>query len=280
VATVKTETELPGLLSAGGVLDRIVDAKRARLEATKSSLPLEAMAERARAVSSRRPHLFSEALVRSDRVNIIAEIKQRSPSKGIICEDFEAVRIGASYEAAGAAAISVLCEEDFFGGSIDHLRDVRKAVDLPVLRKDFIIDEYQVYESAAAGADVVLLITAILADPLLEQLLGLAQALNLEAMVEVHSREELTRAVRAGASIVGVNNRDLTTFDVDLNVSMEIAALAPGDLILVSESGITRGSDIRGLKQAGFSAFLIGEHFMRVDDPGRALRKLIGECVL
>lgn len=216
--------------------------------------------------------------MRTDRINIIAEIKRRSPSKGIIREDFDSVRIAASYAAGGAAAISVVCEEDFFGGSLDHLADVREVVDLPVLRKDFIIDEYQIYESAAAKADAVLLITAVLADPLLEQLLDLTQELNLEALVEVHSRDEMTRAVRAGAKIIGVNNRDLTTFDVDLDVSLELAALAPRDSILVSESGITRSSEIRRLKQAGFGGFLIGEHFMRSDDPGCALHDLIDEC--
>ncbi|MFY9609961.1 MAG: indole-3-glycerol phosphate synthase TrpC [Blastocatellia bacterium] len=275
---MKTRAELPGLLSAGSVLDRIVDAKRARLGAIKSSLPIEAMAERLQTAPNRLHHSLAEALERTDRVNIIAEIKRRSPSKGIICEDFDAARIAAGYAAAGAAAISVVCEEDFFGGSLDHLGEVREVVELPVLRKDFIIDECQVYESAAAGADAVLLITAILADPLLERLLELAQELGLDALVEVHSRDEMTRAVCAGATIIGVNNRDLTTFEVDLDASMELAALAPRDSILVSESGITRGSDIRGLKQAGFRAFLIGEHFMRADDPGRALHDLIGEC--
>ena len=238
----------------------------------------KAMAERVRNTRSRAPHFFAEALARTDRVNIIAEIKRRSPSKGIIRDDFDAARIASSYAAAGAAAISVVCEEDFFGGSLDHLGEVREVVELPVLRKDFIIDEYQVYESAAAGADALLLITAILDDSLLEDLLGLAQRLGLDAIVEVHSRDEMTRAVRAGATIIGVNNRDLTTFDVDLNASMELAELAPRETILVSESGITRGSDIRRLKEAGFAAFLIGEHLMRADSPGRALRELIGEC--
>jgi indole-3-glycerol phosphate synthase len=260
------------------VLDRIVEAKRARLETTKSSLPIETVAERARTASKSQPSLFAEALRRTDRVNIIAEIKRRSPSKGVICEDFDAVRIASSYEAGGAGAISVVCEEDFFGGSLSSLADVREIVELPVLRKDFIIDEYQIYESATAGANAVLLITAILADPLLEQLLSLARELNLGALVEVHSRDEMTRAVRAGATIIGVNNRDLTTFEVDLTASMELAGLAPRESILVSESGITRGSDIRRLKEAGFAAFLIGEHLMRADDPGRALHELIGEC--
>jgi len=275
---METQVRLPGVLSAGGVLDRIVDLKAARLEAARRDTPLEAMIERAAEVSNRAGRSFAQALPRTDRVNIIAEIKRRSPSKGIIREDFDPVQIAESYQSGGAVALSVLCEEDFFDGSLDHLEAVRGVVDLPLLRKDFIIDEYQIYESAVRSADAVLLITAILDDPLLGRLLGLVRELNLDALVEVHSRDEMNRAVRAGANIIGVNNRNLTNFEVDLNTSFELAATASRDAILVSESGITRGSDIRRLKQAGFSAFLIGEHLMRADDPGSALRELIDEA--
>jgi len=278
VATMETQARLPGVLSTGGVLDRIVAAKAARLEAARRDTPLEVMIERAADVSNRARRSFAQALARTDRVNIIAEIKRRSPSRGIIREDFDPVRIAESYQSGGAAALSVLCEEDFFNGSLDHLEAVRGVVDLPLLRKDFIIDEYQVYESALRSADAVLLITAILDDPLLGRLLSVARELNLDALVEVHSRDEMDRAVRAGANIIGVNNRDLTNFEVDLNTSFELAAMAPRDAILVSESGLSRGSDIRRLKQAGFSAFLVGEHFMRAEDPGRAVRKLIAEA--
>lgn len=275
---MQTTSKPSGLLSAGGVLDRIVAAKAARLCAAQRETPLRVMIERAAQTATRSRHSFSEAITRTDRVNIIAEIKRRSPSKGVIREDFDPVRIAESYVVGGAAAMSVLCEEDFFGGSLDHLKTVRQVVDLPLLRKDFIIDEYQLYESAAAQADAVLLITTLLDGGLLKRFLDASQELNLDALVEVHSRDEMNRAVRAGAKIIGVNNRDLTNFEVDLNTSIELAAIAPLDAILVSESGISRGSDMMRLRDAGFSAFLIGEHFMRADDPGRTLRELISGC--
>jgi indole-3-glycerol phosphate synthase len=273
-----TTTKPRGVLNAGGALDRIVDAKAARLEAVRRATPLEAMIQRASELSNRAGRSFARALARTDHINIIAEIKRRSPSKGIIREVFDPVQIAESYQSGGAVALSVLCEEDFFDGSLDHLEAVSGVVDLPLLRKDFIIDEYQIYESAARSADAVLLITAILDDPLLGRLLGLARELNLDALVEVHSSDEMKRAVRAGANIIGVNNRNLTTFEVDLNTSFELAEMAPRDAILVSESSLSQGSDIRRLKQAGFSGFLIGEHLMRADDPGRALRELIAEA--
>lgn len=275
---MRTTAKPRGLLSAGGVLDRIVEAKAARLEEAKRATPLESLAGGAARASNYVRRSFAEALARTDRINVIAEIKRRSPSRGIIREDFDPVRIAKSYESGGAAALSVLCEEDFFDGSLDHLKAARAAVELPVLRKDFIFDEYQLVEAAAAGADAVLLITAILDDELLGKLLTVSRQLRLDALVEVHSRDEMDRAVRAGAKIIGVNNRDLTTFEVDLNTSIELAAAAPSEVILVSESGISRGSDIRRLKEAGFGAFLIGERFMRADEPGRSLRELIAEA--
>ena len=275
---MQTTSNPSGLLSAGGVLDRIVAAKAARLWAAQRETPLRVMIERAAQFATRSRHSFAEALTRTDRVNIIAEIKHRSPSKGVIREDFDPARIAESYVVGGAAALSVLCEEDFFGGSLDHLKTIRQVVDLPLLRKDFIIDEYQLYESAAAQADAVLLITALLDGGLLKRFLDASHDLNLDAVVEVHSRDEMNRAVRAGAKIIGVNNRDLTNFEVDLNTSIELAAIAPTDAILVSESGISRGSDMMRLRDAGFSAFLIGEHFMRADDPGQTLRELISSC--
>ena len=267
-----------GLLSAGGVLDRIVAAKAARLEAAQRETPLNVMIERAAETARLARRSFAEEVSRTDRINIIAEIKHRSPSKGIIREDFDPVALAASYAGGGAAALSVLCEEDFFGGSLDHLKAARRVVDLPLLRKDFIIDEYQLYESVAAEADAVLLIAALLDGGLLKSVLDASQELNLDALVEVHSRDEMNRAVRAGAKIIGVNNRDLRSFEVDLDTSIELAAIAPRDAILVSESGISRGSDILRLRDAGFSGFLIGEHFMRADDAGQALRELISVC--
>jgi indole-3-glycerol phosphate synthase len=189
------------------------------------------------------------------------------------------VRIAKSYAKAGAAALSVLTEEDFFGGSLDHLKEVRRSVSLPLLRKDFIFDEYQLYESVLAGADAVLLIVSILEDESIASLHGLAGELGVDALVEVHSALEMERATRLAASIIfGVNNRDLTTFNVDLDTSIELAPLAPAGAIVVSESGINTGSDIHRLKSAGFNGFLVGEHFMRAEDPGAALSQLIDEA--
>jgi indole-3-glycerol phosphate synthase len=267
------------MIKAGGILDRIVEAKANRLEAAKLLVPFDELVERANARSSSRlHHSLAAALNRVDRVNIIAEIKQRSPSKGVIREDFNLVHIAESYAVAGAAALSVLAEEDFFGGSLDHLEEIRQRVALPLLRKDFIFDEYQLYESVLAGADAVLLIVAILEDELLGSLIELTAKLELDALVEVHSADEMKRAARSGASIIGINNRDLTTFTVDLKTSIELAGLSPTGAVLVSESGIHTGSDILRLKSAGFSAFLVGEHLMRAADPGAALRQLIREA--
>lgn len=271
--------KLRGLLSAGGVLDRIVEAKAERLDQAKRRVPIDLLASEALAIGVSPPgRSLSAALRLPDRVNIIAEIKQRSPSKGVICEDFDPVRIAESYASVGAAALSVLCEEDFFGGSLAHLEAIRRRLDLPLLRKDFIFDSYQLYESRVAGADAVLLIVAILEDDLLAKLIALARELGLDALVEVHSADEMTRAARAGASIVGVNNRDLRTFAVDLDTSIQLAPLAPECATLVSESGINTGSDIRRLRSAGYNGFLVGEHLMRANHPGEALTRLIEEA--
>lgn len=263
------------MLAAGGVLDRIVEAKAIRLAEAKQRVPLEQLIAQCRTGARRS---FAESIAKPERVNIIAEIKHRSPSKGIIREDFNPVGIAESYEHADAAAISVLAEEDFFGGSLDYVRLIRQRVGTPLLRKDFIFDKYQIHESVAARADAVLLIVALLDDELLAQLIELATAKGLDALVEVHTADEMSRATAAGAKIIGVNNRDLTTFAVDLNTSFRLARLAPAEAILVSESGIKTGEDIRNLRSAGFSSFLIGEHFMRAENPGDALKRLIADA--
>ena len=269
-----TRTDLPrGVLAAGGMLDRIVEAKVKRLGEAKRRVPLEQLA----APIGRRTNSFRDSLTR-EGVNVIAEIKHRSPSKGIIREDFDPVGIAEGYAEAGAAALSILVEEDFFGGSLEHLRVIRSRIDLPLLRKDFIFDEYQLYESVSAGADAVLLIVAILEDELLARLIRLAAEVGLDSLVEVHSADEMKRAARAGATIIGVNNRDLTTFAVDIETSIRLASLAPHSSTQVSESGINSGTDILRLKSAGFSAFLVGEHLMRATDPGVELGRLIDEA--
>jgi indole-3-glycerol phosphate synthase len=220
---------------------------------------------------------FREALSKPDRTNIIAEIKRQSPSKGIIREDFDHLAIAESYATAGAAAMSVLTEEDFFGGSLNYLREIHERFATPLLRKDFIIDEYQIYEAYLAGASAILLITAILDDDLLLAMMARTSEFGLDALVEVHTEEEVVRAAQVGATLIGVNNRDLTTFKVELETSIRLAEIAPREAILVSESGITTSDDIRKLKSAGYQAFLIGEHFMRQADVTKSLSNLIRE---
>jgi indole-3-glycerol phosphate synthase len=209
-------------------------------------------------------------------VNVIAEFKRASPSKGLIRGDVSAAEVARLYEAGGAAAISVLTEEDYFRGSLEDLREAAAGTRLPALRKDFVFDEYQIYEAAAAGASAVLLIAAALSDEELGRLRLLAEeGLGLDALVEVHTREELRRAGGSGARLVGVNNRDLRTFEVSLETSSELAAHAPEGSLLVSESGINNASDIRRLRESGFRAFLVGESLMRAERPDEALRELI-----
>jgi indole-3-glycerol phosphate synthase len=241
------------------LLTEIISKKRERVAAAKRVA---------------RPHALRKALGR-EGINIIAEFKRRSPSKGVIRADANVIEIARGYEAGGAAAMSVLTEEDYFGGSLDDLRAVKNTVDLPVLRKDFVFDEYQVYESAAAGADAVLLIVAALDDETLSRLRGLAEDdLGMDALVEVHSSEEMKRAVASGATLIGVNNRDLRTFEVSLDTSFALAREAPPEALLVSESGLHTADDLERLFAAGYRGFLIGEMLMRSGDPEQALRKL------
>lgn len=223
-----------------------------------------------------RPHALLRAL-QNDGINIIAEFKRRSPSKGMIREGANPIDVARAYEEGGAVAMSVLTEEDYFDGSLDDLRQVKATVDLPVLRKDFIVDEYQVYESAAAGADAILLIVAALDDESLSRLRRLAEdELQMDALVEVHTSEEMKRAAACGAKLIGVNNRDLRTFEVSLDTSLRLAQEAPADALLVSESGLNNASDLQRLYEAGFRGFLIGETLMRADDPAAALRGFRG----
>jgi indole-3-glycerol phosphate synthase len=275
-----------GVIEAGGILDRIVEAKAIRLKKAKRLHPIETLIPAVEARGCDTERSFVERISREAATNIIAELKSRSPSKGIIRHDYNPAAIAQSYELSGAAALSVLTEEDYFGGSLDHLRSISgedlkgaRHVGLPLLRKDFIFDEYQVYEAAFAGAGAALLIVAILGDDLLKRLIEIAKRLRVAALVEVHTASEMKRAIDAGASVIGVNNRDLTTFNVDLVTSLNLAPLALPETVLVSESGITSGKDIRLLKSAGYDAFLIGEHFMRAGDPGDALASLIAESV-
>ena len=256
-------------------LSEIISVKRQRVEAAKARVPIEKLRELAQLRSGSRR--LTEALRDQRRPNIIAEFKRRSPSKGSINSVADPAATAQIYEAAGAAAISVLTEEDYFDGSLDDLQSVREACGLPVLRKDFIFDEYQVYESAAAGADALLLIVAALDDETLVRLRQVAEdELGMDTLVEVHNQDELDRAVAAGARLIGVNNRNLHTFEVSVATSHLLARAAPKNAILVSESGLTP-EEVPELQMVGYRGFLVGETLMRARDPAKAIRDLIGK---
>ena len=258
-------------------LSDIVARKRERLASARATQPIETIRPRALAVRNRsEPHAFRRTLAHRKRVAVIAEVKRASPSKGMIRNELRPAELAREYASGGAVAISVLTEEDYFLGSLDDLRAVRDAVDLPILRKDFILDEYQVYEAAAAGADALLLIVAALDNERLTQLRHLTEdELGMDALVEVHDADEMRRAKLCGATLIGVNNRDLTTFEVSLSVSVELAREAPEGVTLVSESGLRTSDDLRHLQAHGYNAFLIGETLMRSENPAKGLRTLI-----
>jgi len=254
------------------ILEQIVERKRARLEEAKRGFPLDRLlSELPTVIGGGR---FVSALNR-DAVNVIAEIKRRSPSRGVIRENFDPINIAINYTAYGAAAISCLTEEDFFGGSLDHLRRARDVTPLPLLRKDFIFDEYQVYEAAHAGADAILLIAAILDGPRLNDLLKAAYSVGLDALVEVHDRGDVEKAFCYDVRLLGVNNRNLRTLETTLQTSFNLASELPKEVTLVSESGIRTREDIERLRAAGFHAFLIGEELMKAENEGKALRELV-----
>lgn len=217
------------------------------------------------------PRNFAAALWR-ETVALIAEVKQASPSKGVLIEDFDPITIGRTYAENGAAAISVLTDERFFQGSLRDMRDVRGAVSVPVLRKDFIIDSYQVYEGRASGADAMLLIAAALEDKHMADLYAQITGLGMTALVEVHTEDEMERALKIGAKVVGINNRDLKTFEVDLNTTERLARLVPNDVILVAESGIMNPDDVRRMGDLGAHAVLVGESLMKSSDMAAAVR--------
>jgi indole-3-glycerol phosphate synthase len=260
-------------------LTEIIALKRERLARAKAVCGVDAMRARAEDVrGDSRSNALRAALKSSDSVNVIAEFKRASPSKGIIRADAAASQIALAYERGRAAAISVLTEEDRFQGSLGDLRAVRATVQLPVLRKDFIFDEYQLYESAAVGADALLLIVAALDDETLARLRRITEEeLKMDALVEVHTEEDLRRAENSGATLIGVNNRDLHSFNVSLEVSVKLAEHASANALLVAESGLRSAEDLRRLHALGYRGFLIGETLMRAHEPEHALRKLISE---
>jgi len=265
-------------VGAPDLLRTIVAATRRITETRRAIEPLAVIERRAAAAKPQGPQ-FEAALGRTDRSNVIAECKRRSPSKGVLTTSYDPVAIASHYTQGGAAAISVLTEPTFFDGSLAHLAAVRAAVPVPLLRKDFIVDEYQLFEARAAGADAVLLIVAALAQTDLMRLQQRAWELDLATLVEVHDEDELGRAVDSGARVIGVNNRNLRTLTVDVEASNRLATRLPKTVIGVSESGLKSREELEYLAAAGYRAFLIGERFMTDPDPAGALRRLMGSGV-
>jgi len=256
------------------ILDKIVAHKKNELVYRKEKYPLSDLKTTGQANTA--PRGFGEVLKASSQTALIAEIKRASPSAGWIRKDVDLVELAKTYDRCGASAISVLTDEEFFKGSISGLREVKQAIGIPVLRKDFIVDPYQIYEALAFGADAILLIVAILSDNELKRFLSLCEDFTLDALVEVHTKEELDKAIEAGAKIIGINNRDLKTFDVNLSTTIELVRHIPKDVICVSESGIKTYDDIRCVKEAGVDAVLVGTVLMEAEDTGEKIRELVG----
>ena len=255
------------------ILTQIVARKRERLDESKRERPFAVLRE---AINKYPQSGNFICALRRDGINIISEVKRRSPSKGIIRADFDPLAIARNYTTNGAAAISVLTEEDHFDGSLDDLRAISRITDRPLLRKDFIFDDYQIYEAIEVGASAILLIAAMLDVSLFNDLLQTAHGLGLDVLVEVHDRDEAEKVLRGDVRLLGVNNRNLRTFVTTIETSIELAQELPRELTLVSESGIRTRADIDRLRGAGYHAFLIGEELMRSADEGAALRELIG----
>jgi len=261
------------VLDSTHILTRIVDAKRRRLERTKMRVP-EAVVKHFAFKTPPAPS-FREALLNEKAVRVIAEVKKASPSKGVFRPDFSVPDLVDAYTLAGASAISVVTEEDFFQGNLGWIGEIRDKSSLPVLRKDFVFDPYQIYETRNAKASAILLIVAMLRPEELRSFVSLAKEVGIDALVEVHDETELREALDAGAEIIGVNNRNLKTFTVDVQTSHRLAKLIPDDRIFVVESGIRNRSDIDALREAGADAFLIGETLIASENPGDTLRGLL-----
>lgn len=257
------------------ILEEIAAATRRRVETCRQNISLEEMKEKALSIKTDCTFPFEESL-RREKVSFICEIKKASPSKGVIAKDFPYVDIAREYEAAGADCISVLTEPDYFMGSTEYLRRIRGEVKIPLLRKDFTVDEYMIYEAKVIGADAVLLICSLLEEETIREWIGLCDRLGLSALVEAHDSEEIQMAVRAGARIIGVNNRNLKTFDVDINNCLRLKKYIPPDVLFVAESGMKTRADIAALEQGGVNGVLIGETFMRSPDKKATLEELRG----
>jgi indole-3-glycerol phosphate synthase len=257
------------------ILDKIVAVKHQEVAAALARKPLAAMREDAESRVLTRDFVGAlRAKIAAGLPAVIAEVKKASPSKGILRPDFIPADIAQSYAEHGAACLSVLTDRQFFQGSIDYLKQARASCDLPVLRKDFMVDAYQVYEARAMGADCILLIAACLGDAQMKSLEALAMSLDMAVLVEVHDRAELERALQLKTPLLGINNRNLKTFEVSLDATLGMLKDVPADRLLVTESGITTAADVQRMRTAGVQAFLVGEAFMRADDPGQALAQL------
>lgn len=259
-------------MMTGTILDKIVSDKRREVAEAKRRVPLAALKERLDHRPA--PYDFAAAL-RGEDIRLVAEVKQASPSRGLLCPDFDPVALARAYAAGGAAAVSVLTEADHFQGSLEYLAAIRREVALPLLRKDFIFDDYQLYESAACGADAVLLITAILSPERLRELLDLSRSLKLDCLVEVHNEAEMSQALLAGAAIIGINNRDLHTFNADINTTRRLRLLAPPEVIVVSESGLKTPDDIKKMRECKVDAVLVGEALVTAADIPARIKELL-----
>ncbi len=257
------------------ILQKILKRKAEEIIEAAENESLQDLSKRAETASPVRGFIHAiENKITDGKPGVIAEIKKASPSKGVIRENFVPVDIAKSYEKGGAACLSILTDRDFFQGSPEYLMQARESVSLPVIRKDFIIDPYQVYEARAMNADCILLIVSALGDAMLNELLGLAHHLDMDVLMEVHDREEMERAIQSGAKLIGVNNRSLRTFDVSLQTTLDMLDMLPQDRILVTESGIHTSADVKLMRDNNVNAFLVGEAFMRADEPGEKLAEL------
>ena len=254
------------------ILDDIVEEREKQLQREKEYIPFEEMKEMAQN-SSNKNHGFKQALEK-EGLSVIAEVKKASPSKGIIAEDFRPVETAVAYENAGASAISCLTEEHYFKGGSKYFADIRSKVEIPMLRKDFIFDAYQIYEAKVLGADAILLIAAILEEDKLKELYELGKSLGMDCLVEVHNEEELKKVVSCGCDIIGINNRNLKTFDVDLSTTSKLEDKIPYEAVLVSESGMKGKEDLLNVRNQGADAVLIGETFMRSDNIAETMQEL------
>ena len=257
------------------ILSKIVEHKKEEVAAANKRISLARL--RTEAEKPRKVRPFKKRLMESERtkVNIIAEIKRASPSKGIICSDLDAADYAIAYEQGGAAALSVLTDQRFFQGSVEDLQKAREATTLPVLRKDFLISSYQIYESSALGADAVLLITRILSETQLSEYLKLCGELRMDALVEIHSEKDLAKATRAGAKLIGINNRNLSTFETNIETAIHLKSFFETDQTAVAESGIKCREDIEKISRSGIRNFLIGESLVRAKDPQVFLKSLL-----